>query len=145
MKIDDQLKQMFKDPDEKWFWRMNMAREKQGLRPLNHVRKRSIDIIRNIMTEVQSLKYEHYFNEFSIHYLEEKLYSKGTKLLDSYETICEINELKAENREIKHYLKVIGKDILDDVYMQFPESLIPEIDAAGHLYIDKRTFNDDDE
>lgn len=141
MKIDEQLKHLFPDPEDAWYWRLCRVRDKE---PAHNWMEADGALVRNICKEIQSLMWEREFSEWDKEHSINELHSnKDLSLVKEYEMVCSINENKQRINYITDSLNKICAVINDNIYMHFPEDLTPETDMEGHIYIHQKERDDD--
>ena len=142
MKLEDQLNEMFKEPDGKWDRRLKMARGKDA--PYNW-RKGDSAALRNMCKEAQCLLWKRAYEQWNIDFLTNELKTdKDIPLRREYEIVCEINQSKQRVEYITENLNKIGDIIYNNSLMSFPELLDVQVDIEGHPYIRAISFDDID-
>lgn len=137
MKIDDQLKQMFPDPKDIWDWRIIRATSKKAYLDWKEMDSR---IIRNICKEIQYLLWSRVFGNWSIDTFDETIDSDDYTLQQKYLFLLEHNRSRQEITYINRNLQKLVDIIQDNILMQYPDVLFPEIDNEGNLYFEHRYY-----
>ena len=144
VKIDNQLKHIFPEPEDIWDWRLHRCSGKEEPEP--NWRAATSEIIRNMCKEAQYLMLQKRFAQWNKEYFGKLIESEDYKNnIEGYSYICLYNQAKQEEAYIDRNLQKVADVIQDNIMMEYPDAMIPETDRDGNLYFHYRYYDDKQE